>query len=179
MNNTGFREGQDPPLQSSDIRTVKKMCFSGRYSIDLYKLCHRLNNSSAGRISLPLCGNITYEANITRLRANITFTFAECKKEDPGYCHWDSHKMQAFYGSPFYWIDFGQVNCPKSTPKALSDPGNPSSMQKRRPRLLPGSSRWRSRRDSNPRYAHHVHTISNRARYGHFDTAPYLLGLFS
>ena len=33
---------------------------------------------------------------------------------------------------------------------------------------------WRSRRDLNPRYPFGVHTISSRARYDHFDTAPYL-----
>ncbi len=32
---------------------------------------------------------------------------------------------------------------------------------------------WRSRRDSNPRTAFDRHTISSRARYDHFDTAPY------
>ena len=32
---------------------------------------------------------------------------------------------------------------------------------------------WRSRRDLNPRYPFGVHTISSRARYDHFDTAPY------
>ena len=32
---------------------------------------------------------------------------------------------------------------------------------------------WRSRRDSNSRYAFGVHTISSRARYDHFDTTPY------
>lgn len=32
---------------------------------------------------------------------------------------------------------------------------------------------WRSRRDLNPRYLFEVHTISSRARYDHFDTAPY------
>ena len=31
---------------------------------------------------------------------------------------------------------------------------------------------WRSGRDSNPRYPYEVHTISNRARYGRFDTTP-------
>ena len=31
---------------------------------------------------------------------------------------------------------------------------------------------WRSRRDLNPRYPFGVHTISSRARYDHFDTAP-------
>ena len=31
---------------------------------------------------------------------------------------------------------------------------------------------WRSRRDSNPRYAFDVHTISSRARYDLFDTTP-------
>ena len=31
---------------------------------------------------------------------------------------------------------------------------------------------WRRRRDSNPRAAHHGNTISNRARYDHFDTSP-------
>ena len=36
---------------------------------------------------------------------------------------------------------------------------------------------WRSRRDLNPRYPFGVHTISSRARYDHFDTAP--CGLFS
>lgn len=30
---------------------------------------------------------------------------------------------------------------------------------------------WRSGRDSNPRAAFDGHTISNRARYDHFDTA--------
>ena len=34
---------------------------------------------------------------------------------------------------------------------------------------------WRSRRDLNPRYPFGVHTISSRARYDHFDTAPWLL----
>ena len=34
---------------------------------------------------------------------------------------------------------------------------------------------WRSRRDLNPRYPFGVHTISSRARYDHFDTAPYLV----
>ena len=33
---------------------------------------------------------------------------------------------------------------------------------------------WRSRRDLNPRYPFGVHTISSRARYDHFDTAPWL-----
>ena len=33
---------------------------------------------------------------------------------------------------------------------------------------------WRSRRDLNPRYPFGVHTISSRARYDHFDTAPCL-----
>lgn len=33
---------------------------------------------------------------------------------------------------------------------------------------------WRSRWDLNPRAAHHGNTISNRARYGHFDTTPYI-----
>ena len=32
---------------------------------------------------------------------------------------------------------------------------------------------WRSWRDLNPRAAHHGNTISNRARYDHFDTTPY------
>ena len=32
---------------------------------------------------------------------------------------------------------------------------------------------WRSRRDSNSRYAFGVHTISSRARYDRFDTAAY------
>ena len=32
---------------------------------------------------------------------------------------------------------------------------------------------WRSGRDSNPRYAFDVHTISSRARYDRFDTTPY------
>ena len=36
-----------------------------------------------------------------------------------------------------------------------------------------GFSLWRSRRDSNPRYAFDVHTISSRARYDRFDTTPY------
>ena len=36
---------------------------------------------------------------------------------------------------------------------------------------------WRSRRDLNPRYPFGVHTISSRARYDHFDTAPYLVGV--
>ena len=31
---------------------------------------------------------------------------------------------------------------------------------------------WRSERDSNPRYAFDVHTISSRARYDRFDTTP-------
>ena len=31
---------------------------------------------------------------------------------------------------------------------------------------------WRSRRDSNSRTAYHRHTISSRARYDRFDTAP-------
>ena len=31
---------------------------------------------------------------------------------------------------------------------------------------------WRRRRDLNPRYPFGVHTISSRARYDHFDTAP-------
>ena len=33
---------------------------------------------------------------------------------------------------------------------------------------------WRSRRDLNPRYPFGVHTISSRARYDHFDTAPWV-----
>ena len=32
---------------------------------------------------------------------------------------------------------------------------------------------WRSRRDLNPRAAYGDNTISNRARYDHFDTTPY------
>ena len=36
---------------------------------------------------------------------------------------------------------------------------------------------WRSRRDLNPRYPFEVHTISSRARYDHFDTAPYSIVL--
>ena len=36
---------------------------------------------------------------------------------------------------------------------------------------------WRSRRDLNPRYPFGVHTISSRARYDHFDTAPYSVAL--
>ena len=36
---------------------------------------------------------------------------------------------------------------------------------------------WRSRRDSNPRAAFGDYTISSRARYDHFDTTPYSLGL--
>ena len=36
---------------------------------------------------------------------------------------------------------------------------------------------WRSRRDLNPRYPFGVHTISSRARYDHFDTAPYIGGV--
>ena len=36
-----------------------------------------------------------------------------------------------------------------------------------------GVQLWRSRRDLNPRYPFGVHTISSRARYDHFDTAPY------
>ena len=35
-----------------------------------------------------------------------------------------------------------------------------------------GFSLWRSGRDSNPRYAFDVHTISSRARYDRFDTTP-------
>ena len=35
---------------------------------------------------------------------------------------------------------------------------------------------WRSWRDLNPRAAHHGNTISNRARYDHFDTTPYEVG---
>ena len=35
-----------------------------------------------------------------------------------------------------------------------------------------GVQLWRSRRDLNPRYPFGVHTISSRARYDHFDTAP-------
>ena len=144
-------------------------------SLSIFYVPSESRRGHTGGTGFPPVNRVDGLPSISKFRR----TSRDYKKEDPGYCHWDSHKMRAFYGSPFYWIDFGQVNCPKSTPKALSDPGNPSSMQKRRPRLLPGSSRWRSRRDSNPRYAHHVHTISNRARYGHFDTAPYLLGLFS
>ena len=34
---------------------------------------------------------------------------------------------------------------------------------------------WRSGRDSNPRYAFDVHTISSRARYDRFDTTPYAI----
>ena len=34
---------------------------------------------------------------------------------------------------------------------------------------------WRSERDSNPRYAFDVHTISSRARYDRFDITPYVL----
>ena len=37
---------------------------------------------------------------------------------------------------------------------------------------LTGFSLWRSGRDSNPRYAFDVHTISSRARYDRFDTTP-------
>ena len=36
---------------------------------------------------------------------------------------------------------------------------------------------WRSRRDSNSRAAFGDYTISSRARYDHFDTTPYSLGL--
>lgn len=36
------------------------------------------------------------------------------------------------------------------------------------------SSLWRSRRDLNPRAAYGDNTISNRARYDHFDTTPYM-----
>ena len=34
---------------------------------------------------------------------------------------------------------------------------------------------WRRRWDLNPRAAHHDNTISNRARYDHFDTSPYFI----
>ena len=40
--------------------------------------------------------------------------------------------------------------------------------------LIPDFSIWRSRRDLNPRYPFGVHTISSRARYDHFDTAPWV-----
>ena len=42
---------------------------------------------------------------------------------------------------------------------------------------LDGVLIWRSRRDLNPRYPFGVHTISSRARYDHFDTAPYLVAV--
>ena len=33
---------------------------------------------------------------------------------------------------------------------------------------------WRRWWDLNPRAAHHGNTISNRARYDHFDTSPFI-----
>ena len=44
--------------------------------------------------------------------------------------------------------------------------------KKRRTSIGSPSFLWRSRRDLNPRYPFGVHTISSRARYDHFDTAP-------
>ena len=53
------------------------------------------------------------------------------------------------------------------------DCSNPSfSAIKKNPSIWMGSFLWRSRRDLNPRYPFGVHTISSRARYDHFDTAP-------
>ena len=49
----------------------------------------------------------------------------------------------------------------------------PLSLEKQHPILTDGVLFfWRSRRDLNPRYPFGVHTISSRARYDHFDTAP-------
>ena len=49
-----------------------------------------------------------------------------------------------------------------------------SVAKKNTPSEWMGCSFWRSRRDLNPRYPFGVHTISSRARYDHFDTAPWL-----
>ena len=49
-----------------------------------------------------------------------------------------------------------------------------TQFQKETPSIRMGFYFWRSRRDLNPRYPFGVHTISSRARYDHFDTAPWM-----
>ena len=59
---------------------------------------------------------------------------------------------------------------------SLSDPVKAKNNRNRDTfRILITVIIWRSRRDLNPRYPFGVHTISSRARYDHFDTAPYLV----
>ena len=84
------------------------------------------------------------------------------------------------YRSPFTVlrtapVDRGIFPRPKNVPPArflngLSNP--PFFIKKKNPSKRMGFSFWRSRRDLNPRYPFGVHTISSRARYDHFDTAP-------
>ena len=69
-------------------------------------------------------------------------------------------------------------DAPFRSPRGIFYPYSFSKQKKKTPAIA-RVLMWRSRRDSNPRYAHHVHTISNRARYGHFDTAPHIAILFS
>ena len=64
------------------------------------------------------------------------------------------------------------VSCPRFARVGLSNP--PFFIKKKKPIQMDGFSFWRSRRDLNPRYPFGVHTISSRARYDHFDTAPYV-----
>ena len=78
--------------------------------------------------------------------------------------------------SQVHGFSHGLKKCPPDTFLPSLRSGRPFKStllhQKRNPIRMDGISFWRSRRDLNPRYPFGVHTISSRARYDHFDTAP-------